>query len=111
MTERRWIPVTERLPEDGSVVWVIVQDEDGDRYHTTAEKIGKEQSEYFYGSPWFICEDDLHKFQHKHIALCITHWMPIDLPSFPEPIHGFSGYACDDDQHEDDGTLPRPVIY
>ncbi len=101
-----WIPVTERLPPDGSeAVWVIVQ-HDNSQYMTKAWKIDKVRAKDYEGSPWIMDSDTLSSFEHIYESLYITHWMPINLPPFPQPIKDFHGYAV-----AKDVEMPPVILY
>lgn len=62
----RWIPVTERLPEDRKSV--LVHRDDG----------GIFIFEYFTTSPTDECWIDDHL--NVYSAYCVTHWMPLPEP-------------------------------
>lgn len=68
LSKPRWIPVTERLPEDRQSV--LVHRDDG----------GIFIFEYFTTSPTDECWIDDHL--NVYSAYCVTHWMP--LPELPK---------------------------
>lgn len=63
--ERRWIPVTERLPEDGKYVLCFMRDEE-----LTLFRILK------WGSVDWRWDDDCE----WHYETDVTHWMPLPEP-------------------------------
>ena len=70
----RWIPVTERLPENGVPVLVNYIGNNYGKYHPDAIAVWTD-----YGCFWweFSLEDC-----DTEVAMQITHWMP--LPEWPE---------------------------
>ena len=67
--ERRWIPVSERLPEDRS--WAIVKTTD------FTEPLAV-LAQYCNGNWWW--------FEWRELQLTVTHWMP--LPEPPQEVEG-----------------------
>jgi hypothetical protein len=69
----RWIPVAERLPEEGALVPVRI--DSGDKYayldHAEYCEVGEERAEYAWLIAGFSVEGE------------VTHWY--DVPDYPEP--------------------------
>jgi hypothetical protein len=77
--ERRWIPVTERLPEEG--VYVLVWHKGG-----SSADIGWREHQPYYTVPetiWTLGDERDKGFPPKSI----THWMPLPKP----PVSGEAG--------------------
>ena len=70
----RWIPVTERLPENGVPVLVNYIGNNYGKYHPDAIAVWTD-----YGCFWW--EGSLEDC-YAEVAMPITHWMP--LPGWPE---------------------------
>ena len=70
----RWIPVTERLPENGVPVLVNYIGNNSGKYHPDAIAVWTD-----YGCFWW--EGSLEDC-YAEVAMPITHWMP--LPGWPE---------------------------
>ncbi len=69
--EPKWIPVTERLPDNIDEEVLVCNEgygKDGTGFATVA---------VYNGNGWLEC------WERKQYLACITHWMP--LPSAPEP--------------------------
>ena len=62
--ERRWIPVSERLPEAGAVVFAVVYD-----VNDHSEKLY--QLKYYGDGKWF---------SWNSACYVVTHWMPLPTP-------------------------------
>ena len=66
-SEARWIPVSERLPEENDPVLTIYSTRDG---------IGSIQKRCYVGSEmWYDFEDMCNVHQRN-----VTHWMPLPTP-------------------------------
>ena len=74
LLERRWIPVTERLPENGVPVLINYIASDDGKYHPDGTAVWTD-----YGCFWW--EGSLEDCDTE-VAVPITHWMP--LPEPPE---------------------------
>ena len=74
----RWIPVTERLPENGVPVFVNYIGSNDGKYHPDATAVWTD-----YGCFWW--EGSLEDCDAE-VAVPITHWMP--LPEPPETEGG-----------------------
>ncbi len=74
LLERRWIPVEERLPENGVPVLINYIASDGGKYHPDGTAVWTD-----YGCFWW--EGSLEDCDTE-VAVPITHWMP--LPEPPE---------------------------
>ena len=70
---QRWIPVTERLPEEGVPVLINYIGTDGEAY-ADGVAVWTECGCFCWGGSLADCEED--------VAVPITHWMP--LPEAPE---------------------------
>ena len=76
LLERRWIPVEERLPENGVPVLINYIASDGGKYHPDGTAVWTD-----YGCFWW--EGSLEDCDTE-VAVPITHWMP--LPEPPEEV-------------------------
>lgn len=74
LLERRWIPVEERLPENGVPVLINYIASDDGKYHPDGTAVWTD-----YGCFWW--EGSLEDCDTE-VAVPITHWMP--LPEPPE---------------------------
>lgn len=74
LLERRWIPVTERLPENGVPVLINYIGNNDGKYHPDGTAAWTD-----YGCFWW---DGSLKDCDTEVAVPITHWMP--LPEPPE---------------------------
>ena len=89
-TAQRWIPCSERLPEDGATVWVtikghdVIRCEDGETLEQAIERINKirwvtqgywSEEEHGWNDPSYGCP----------LIVQPIAWMPIDTP---EPYKG-----------------------
>lgn len=74
LLERRWIPVEERLPENGVPVLINYIASDGGKYNPDGTAVWTD-----YGCFWW--EGSLEDCDTE-VAVPITHWMP--LPEPPE---------------------------
>ena len=75
LLERRWIPVEERLPENGVPVLINYIASDDGKYHPDGTAVWTD-----YGCFWW--EGSLEDCDTE-VAVPITHWMPL-----PEPPEG-----------------------
>lgn len=66
----RWIPVTERLPEDARDVLVC--------YGFTHDGVMTERR--FMGVIEYFAFDAVPHWQHESTGLTVTHWMPLPEP-------------------------------
>lgn len=79
-----WIPVTERLPEDGVTVWVtikghdVIRCEDGETLEQAVARIGKMRRV----SEGFWCEDDKTWYNEGGYPMMVqpVAWMPMEVP-------------------------------
>ena len=76
LLERRWIPVEERLPENGVPVLINYIASDDGKYHPDGTAVWTD-----YGCFWW--EGSLEDCDTE-VAVPITHWMP--LPEPPEEV-------------------------
>lgn len=76
LLERRWIPVEERLPENGVPVLINYIASDGGKYNPDGTAVWTD-----YGCFWW--EGSLEDCDTE-VAVPITHWMP--LPEPPEEV-------------------------
>ena len=65
--ERRWIPVSERLPEDGETVFVIIHD--GFERFENGNEVAR--LTYLGNGNWWSWESERY---------VVTHWMPLPKP-------------------------------
>lgn len=66
---RQWIPVSERLPEDGQVAWI-----------TFINEAGKHTGEATFKKDKFYYVTDTVNGYYEEVYSCVTHWMPIPEP-------------------------------
>lgn len=72
LLERRWIPVEERLPENGVPVLINYIASDDGKYHPDGTAVWTD-----YGCFWW--EGSLEDCDTE-VAVPITHWMPLPEP-------------------------------
>lgn len=65
--QRRWIPVTERLPEKD------------DRFMCTY-KFNSNSEMQFVGDLYYFASDKHPYWQHESAGVIVTHWMPLPEP-------------------------------
>ena len=83
--ERKWIPCSEKLPEDGVEVWVaingfdVIQCEDGETLEQALERVGKIR----WVTRGYWCEEE-HGWNNPYFGSPLVvqpiAWMPIDAP-------------------------------
>ena len=70
----RWVPVTERLPENGVPVLVNYIGSNDGKYHPDATAVWTDHGCFWWEGSLEDCDAE--------VAVPITHWMP--LPEAPE---------------------------
>lgn len=87
----RWIPVTERLPEELEAVNIVWKNNNPEPYYENIKGKTFVATGYYYNGNWYwfsaVCEDYLKEYGKCPMDLVdeginITHWMP--LPEPPE---------------------------
>ena len=87
----RWIPVTERLPEELEAVNIVWKNNNPEPYYENIKGQAFVATGYYYSGNWYwfsaVCEDYLKEYGKCPMDLVdeginITHWMP--LPEPPE---------------------------
>lgn len=87
----RWIPVTERLPEELEAVNIVWKNNNPEPYYENIKGKIFVATGYYYNGNWYwfsaVCEDYLKEYGKCPMDLVdeginITHWMP--LPEPPE---------------------------
>lgn len=85
----RWIPVTERLPEERVLVNVLWVNRDPEPYYEKIKGIPFSDTACFYGGRWYwdspvlldyLAEYGKDEFDLVDDAVEITHWMPLPEP-------------------------------
>ena len=76
MTVQRWIPVTERLPENKEHDWVLAQVVEDNGYMHIPKVMEYRQSK----NDWF--EETYGWLSEHNGAFTVTHWMP--MPELPK---------------------------
>ena len=91
LLERRWIPVTERLPEEQVLVNVVWVNRVPEPYYKKIKGVPFSDTACFYRGRWYwdspvvidlLAEYGKDEFDLVDDAVEITHWMP--LPEPPE---------------------------
>lgn len=93
--KRRWIPVTERLPEERALVNVVWVNRAPEPYYKKIKGVPFSGTACFYRGRWYwdspVVLDLLAEYGEDEIdlvdeALEVTHWLP--LPEAPEAHNG-----------------------
>lgn len=86
---RRWIPVSERLPEELVSVNVVWVNKNPEPYYAGIKDIPFSGTAVFFGGRWYwespVCVDMLEEYGRNEADLVdsgvkITHWMPLPEP-------------------------------
>lgn len=89
LLERRWIPVTERLPEERVLVNVVWVNRAPEPYYEKIKGVPFSDTACFYGGRWYwdspvlldyLAEYGKDEFDLMDEAVEITHWMPLPEP-------------------------------
>ena len=80
MSQQRWIPTSERLPEPG--VTVLGWDSDG--HHTLHQYCGKLKSG---GDLWLGCHLAAGEYEDGTIGYEPEYWMPLPEPPYAKTDH------------------------
>lgn len=92
---RRWIPCSERPPEELEPVNVVWVNHNPEPYYQEMKDIPQKATAVYYRKKWYwwscVCEDLLAECGRNEpdlvdSAIEITHWMP--LPELPEEEQG-----------------------
>ena len=90
----RWIPVTERLPEERVLVNVVWVNRAPEPYYEKIKDVPFSGTACFYGGRWYwdspvlldyLAEYGKDEFDLVDVAVEITHWMPLPEPPEEEP--------------------------
>ena len=85
----RWIPVTERLPEELEAVNIVWKNNNPEPYYENIKGQAFVATGYYYSGKWYwfsaVCEDYLKEYGKCPMDLVdeginITHWMPLPEP-------------------------------
>lgn len=85
----RWIPVTERLPEELEAVNIVWKNNNPEPYYENIKGKAFVATGYYYSGKWYwfsaVCEDYLKEYGKCPMDLVdeginITHWMPLPEP-------------------------------
>lgn len=93
-----WIKVSERLPEEGSVLCWVLPD--------ATESLGFEAIAYYEGGRW----GGSYGYLDTHPDI-VTHWMPLPSPPLDKGIENVCSPELANTviENSDDATLSRPV--
>lgn len=89
MLRKRWIPVTERLPEDGAAVNVTWVNHSPSIYYQHLKDKPQTATGVYYRRKWYwwsnVVQDYLAEygewgFDEMDDAIEVTHWMPLPEP-------------------------------
>lgn len=90
---RRWIPCSERPPEELEPVNVVCVNHNPEPYYQNIKDVPQKATAVYYRGKWYwwscVCEDLLAESGRNEVDLVdgdieITHWMP--LPELPEEV-------------------------
>ncbi|MFR8530238.1 MAG: DUF551 domain-containing protein [Anaeromassilibacillus sp.] len=90
----RWIPVTERLPEERVLVNVVWVNRAPEPYYEKIKDVPFSGTACFYGGRWYwdspvlldyLAEYGKDEFDLVDVAVEITHWMPLPAAPGEEP--------------------------
>lgn len=90
----RWIPVTERLPEERVLVNVVWVNRAPEPYYEKIKGVPFSGTACFYGGRWYwdspvlldyLAEYGKDEFDLVDVAVEITHWMPLPTAPGVEP--------------------------
>lgn len=96
--KRRWIPVTERLPEERALVNVVWVNRAPEPYYKKIKGVPFSGTACFYRGRWYwdspVVLDLLAEYGEDEIDLVdeaveVTHWMPLpEAPKFADVLRG-----------------------
>lgn len=93
LKQTRWIPCSERPPEELEPVNVVWVNHSPEQYHQEIKDVPQKATAVYYREKWYwwscLCEDLLAEFGVNTVDFVdsdieITHWMP--LPELPEEV-------------------------